>query len=448
MEINLWNFNKLFAWLKGKIIGGTIAYSSGIIINILTDVKSATDFLQICTTFTRPAIFLMWLLIGCTIIVVLLSLTLRYLTNKQSPSKEFRNIMANHTDKLLGKIGQNELSWGFNKNIHRSKDPIGWLPEAFYISSYQDNEEYQFPLQNEELPGYTREKFYQYSQSDKMQSCIRRGNDKERFSVLHIEPNYNSNDRKVEIKILKTSWVPLQFSWNYFRRLDENNQPILNKPNIEKITSSMAKVFLDNNQANDYMINSFCLHLILETKDGKAILAKISRNKSNDYPSSWAATLGEQLEKKDFYDSQTNSTYNDFVMRWVKRALLEEFDISDIPKYNQDSEFDEFVDKKSLRILSIDFESDIYNIAITCVIKLRVSFIGFVENKGIWADSEEATEFKACNLQEIRNILLNYPNNSKEYHPSTYLRLLMFHLYKSGTSELCKAISKDFRNKR
>ena len=172
MEINLWNFNKFFVWLKGKIIGGTIAYSSGIIINIITDVKSTTDFLQICTTFTRPAIFLMWLLIGCTIIVVLLSLTLRYLTNKQSPSTEFRNIMAIHTDKLLGKIGKNELSWGFNKNIHRSKDPIGWLPEAFYISSYQDNEEYQFPLQNEELPGYTREKFYQYSQSDKMQSCI------------------------------------------------------------------------------------------------------------------------------------------------------------------------------------------------------------------------------------------------------------------------------------
>ena len=447
MMLNLWNINKLFTWLEGKMIGGTIAYSSGIIINILSDVKSTTAFLHICTNFTRPAIFLMWLFIGCTIIVVLLSRALRYLTKKQSPSTEFREIMTNHTDRLLGIIGQNELSWGFNKNIHRSKDPAGWQPDVFYISSYQDNEEYQFPLLNEELPGYTREKFYQYSLSDKMQSCIRRGNNKERFSVLNIVPNYNSNDRKVEIKILKTRWVPLQFSWNYFRRLDENNQPIPDKTNIEQITNSMAKVFLDHNQANEYMINSFCLHLILETKDGKAILAKISRNKSNDYPSTWAATLGEQLEKSDFYDSQTNSTYNDFVMRWVKRALLEEFDITDMPKYGPDSEFDEFVDKKSLRVLSIDFEGDIYNIAITCVIKLRVSFNGFIDTKGIWADSEESTEFKACNLQEIRDILLNYPNNSKEYHPSTYLRLLMFHLYKSGTSELCKSISKDFRNK-
>ena len=133
---------------------------------------------------------------------------------------------------------------------------------------------------------------------------------------------------------------------------------------------------------------------------------------------------------------------------WPRALRLpEEFDITDMPKYGPDSEFDEFVDKKSLRVLSIDFEGDIYNIAITCIIKLRASFNGFIDNKGIWADSEESTELKACNLQEFRDILLNYPNNSKEYHPSTYLRLLMFHLYKSGTSELCKSISKDFRNK-
>ena len=92
-------------------------------------------------------------------------------------------------------------------------------------------------------------------------------------------------------------------------------------------------------------------------------------------------------------------------------------------------------------------EGDIYNIALTCVVKLKLTFKEFKENKGIWADSEEATELRACNLSEVREILLNYPNNCKDYHPSTYLRLLMFHLYKSGTSELCKSISKDFLNK-
>ena len=447
MKVNLWTINKFLLWLKSKIVGGTIAYSSGIIINIITDVTSTSEFLDICTSFSRPAIFLMWLFIGLMILVIILSMIVSYRTRKESPSSEFRKIMTLYTDKLLGEVGQNELSWGFNKNIHRSKDPAGWLPEAFFISSYQDNDEYQFPLQNDELSGYTREEYHHYSSSEKIQSCIRRGNNKERFSAQHIEPNYNNNDRKVEIKIIKTKWVPLQFSWNYFRRLDENNQLIPNKQNLNQIKNAMSKVFLDNKQDNDFMINSFCLHLILETKEGDVILARISRNKSNDYPSSWAATLGEQLEKVDFYDSTTNSTYNDFVLRWVKRALLEEFDISDKPKYGPDSEFDEFVDKKSLRVLSIDFEGDIYNVAITCVIKLRLTYNEFVANKGIWADSEESTEFRSCNLQNIRDILLNYPNNSKEYHPSTYLRLLMFHLYKSGTSDLCKSLSKDYRRK-
>lgn len=337
MKVNLWTINKFLLWLKSKIVGGTIAYSSGIIINIITDVKSTSEFLDICTSFSRPAIFLMWLFIGLMILVIILSMIVSNRTRKESPSSEFRKIMTLYTDKLLGEVGQNELSWGFNKNIHRSKDPAGWLPEAFFISSYQDNDEYQFPLQNDELSGYTREEYHHYSSSEKIQSCIRRGNNKERFSAQHIEPNYNNNDRKVEIKIIKTKWVPLLFSWNYFRRLDENNQLILNKQNLNQIKNAMSKVFLDNKQDNDFMINSFCLHLILETKEGNVILARISRNKSNDYPSSWAATLGEQLEKVDFYDSTTNSTYNDFVLRWVKRALLEEFDISDKPKYGPDS---------------------------------------------------------------------------------------------------------------
>lgn len=446
MAINLWNFRKGLIWLERKLFGGTIAYSSGIVINFITDANSFPDFLRTCITISKPAVLIMWILLAITILIALLSIIINYLNKKQNPSAVFNDIMVNHTDSLLNEIGQNELSWGFNKNIHRSKDPGGWLPEAFFISEYEDNVEYQFPITNNELSDYTRDKFYQFSSSKEMQSCIRKGNNKDRFSVSFIEPNYNNKNRKVELKIIRTKWVPLQFSWNYFRRIDGHNRLISNS-HLDEIRNKMGKAFLDNSQEGDFAINSFCLHLILETKDGEVILAKISRNKNNDYPATWAATLGEQLEKEDFYDCNSNTTKQNFVVRWVKRALLEEFDISDEPKYGEDSEYDEIVNEKSLRVLSIDMEGDIYNIAITCVIKLRLTFKEFKENKGIWADSEEATELKACNLSEIREILLNYPENIEDYHPSTYLRLLMFHLYKSGTSELCKRISKDYKKK-
>ena len=60
--------------------------------------------------------------------------------------------------------------------------------------------------------------------------------------------------------------------------------------------------------------------------------------------------------------------------------------------------------------------------------------------QGISMDSEENTELKAVDLGEIRKILLGYPGNCEEYHPSTYLRLLMFHIYREGISETCRAI--------
>lgn len=447
MTINLWNIRKSLIWLESKLLGGTLAYSSGIIINIITDVNSMPEFLQICLSVTKPAILIMWILIAASIIVVLLSLIVDYLNKRQSPSAEFNRIMIDHTDSLLNEIGQNELSWGFNKNIHRSKDPSGWLPEAFYISEYEDNVEYFFPSRNDELPGYTKESYERFFSSPEMQKCVKKKNNKERFAVSFIQPNFNRSEKRVEIRIIKTAWIPLQFSWNYFRRIDLRNQLIPNS-HLEEITKKMGKAFLDNAQGNDFAINSFCLHLILETKDGEAILAKISKNKDNDYPATWAATLGEQIEKIDFYDVNSNMPKVNFITNWVRRALLEEFDISDQPKNGKESEYDEIVNEKSLRVLSIDMEGDIYNIALTCVVKLKQSFKEFKENKGIWADSEESTELRACTLPEIREILLGYPNNSGDYHPSTYLRLLMFHLYKSGTNELCKLISHDYRRKK
>ena len=193
-----------------------------------------------------------------------------------------------------------------------------------------------------------------------------------------------------------------------------------------------------NHPEEVFLINSFCLHLILEDSAGNAVLSRISSNKSNDYSGTWAATIGEQLSLEDFYNEKDNSTYADFVTRWTERALEEEFDISKTDyTFAGENELEDYVDMDSLRVLSIDLEGDIYNIALTATVRLRKTADELKALKGICFDSEELTELKACALYEIQDILLGYPDNNKEYHPSTYLRLLMFYLHKKGIRQTC-----------
>ena len=446
MKISLWNIGRNLNKGKNKILGVTIAFASGVIINLITEAKTMFDFLNTCFAINRPAILIMWLMILFTAFVYVAAELIDSLNKKQKPSALFHKIMTSYTAPELRDYGRNELSWGYNKNIHRAKDPGGWLPEAFMISSYIDNSEYEFPVKDSNLPAYSRKYYREFLESDYARQCIAKGNNQERFAVVKIEPNFNRDTRKVAINIVKTHWLPLQFSWNYLRLLDSDNNPIENKPNKEAICQCIERAFMDADQPNQYIINSFCLHLIIESKDGNAVLAHISRNKQNDYPSTWAATIGEQIEKCDFYDKTTNTMKHNFVQEWVKRALYEEFRIDNHSGDDDISELEEYFDMQSLRILSVDFEGDIYNIALTAVLRLKMDLDQFNSNKSNWIDTEEVTEFKTCDLNEIRDILLHFPDNCHLYHPSTYLRLLMFHLYKTGTKELCHSFCEDYNN--
>lgn len=196
------------------------------------------------------------------------------------------------------------------------------------------------------------------------------------------------------------------------------------------------------------MVNSFCLHLILISRSGNAILSRISNVKSNDYPNTWAATIGEQIEREDFLDDMTGNVRNDFVVRWVKRALKEEFDINEEELTDRGTnELEEYVDMDSVRVLSVDLEGDIYNFALTCSVKLKITAEQLCDIKGVIIDGNELKkEFKECSIRGARKILLEYPNNYLEYHPSTYLRLLMYHLSYERVKNTCKCFVKDSKN--
>lgn len=438
---------KIYIFLKNylkKIIELWATFFSATVLsnlnnNLENTIKSVLDITNVANV-----VFFIWTIV--LIILVIVYFISKSSVTKKAPNVVFLKIMEDKTADVLKteRTGQMDFSWGYNKNIHRPKIPAGWEPSNFWISNYDHTKRFEFPKNDDNgMEGYNAKEYSVFYNSEEMINCRKNKNDMDRFAVYSIIPNFNDSDKKIRIEIQRTKWSELQFHWRYMRLLDERNSPIEKSEAVKKMYS---QVFL-NDPEQKFLINSFCLHLILEDSKGNAIISRISSNKSNDYSGTWAATIGEQLSLVDFYNFRDNSIYSDFIQRWTRRALEEELDISkEDETVLGENELETFVDMDSLRILSIDMEGDIYNIALTAVVKLKLSIDELREQKGIQIDSEELTELESCDLKKIRKILLGYPENVKLYHPSTYLRLLMFYLYKCGIKKTCIDISKDYNS--
>ncbi len=195
-----------------------------------------------------------------------------------------------------------------------------------------------------------------------------------------------------------------------------------------------ASGIIAGSKSNKYLPNSLCLHLIIETSDHKVVLSKISTGKRNDNPDTWAATLGEQLEADDFRNA--NNFYEDFVSGWVKRAFIEECGLSPEDYYA-------IVNEKSIRVLGVDFESDRYNFSLVCVVQVNYPFMDYYEKIKSTMDNNEAIELKGIDISEIPTYLVQYKNEKerKEYHPSTFLRLLLLYVHENGYSRAENKIS-------
>ena len=438
---------KITEKIKRRLISIWISYLAGISVDYISDANSFKEVLQTALDTSKLSVRILWIGLLILIIVWVFNSLFDSLSFSNKSEIKFRKIMDVHTCDILRESHTPGYSWGYNKNIVNPRNPTGWKPNSIFIDTLNSrlDSTYVFPDEKHSIiDGYSSEKFIKYSnENSKIKIIQNRGDDRDRYAVLHIEANMNRRDKKVEIRLQKTRWSQLQFSWDMIRRLDKNNQPIEPSENNSVITK-LYKSVLTHSQ-KEFLINSFCLHLIMISSNGKVILSKISKVKSNDYPSTWAATIGEQIEREDFIDVSTGETRSDFVSWGVKRALMEEFDINENEITERgENELDSYVDMNSLRVLSVDFEGDIYNIALTCAIKLKINAAQLQSAKGILIDgNENSTEFKECSPKEVREILLDYPKNSSEYHPSTYLRLLMYHLYTERTKATYDAFVHD-----
>lgn len=438
--LKIYKFSEKF---KRRLLSIWLSYLAGISVEYISN--SSSFFEVLCRMFDLSKISVLILWYGAAIVVLVWGFNIIFdkirVSNKIE--KQFTRIMKDHTFEVLNMAELTTYSWGYNKTMYVSHNHSGWKPEDIYIDLKNSilESDFSFNASNTNLQFYNDKSYDDYCNANEKIRIIRqRGDDKERYGVRHVEKSMKGN--KIEIRLQKTKWAQLQFSWDYIRRLDTHNESVTHPKENDEINRLFIKAL---NHDENLLINSFCLHLILVSNNGKVILSRISKIKSNDYPSTWAATLGEQIEREDFLNDSNGESYANFVTRWVKRALREEMGIDENSLTEKGiSELDEYVDMSSLRVLSVDFEGDIYNVALTCLLKLNIDVNQLKSLKEIKIDNNESTtDFMECTENEVRKILLEYPNNKNDYHPSTYLRLLMFHLYSFKQSATMSAIVKD-----
>ena len=425
---------KIYTWFRhyrAAVNSFLIAIFTSLILDSISgSTAKFYQFSEIIKDVFKLNTFSGFLLIASFVLLVLFNVTFQLATvwlNKQSLSREFYDFMKNHTSpQLIDSIGNGCISWGEGKTVEICNDIIfGWDPSNVLVDAYND-EQYIFYSEEERSRKFGDKSYYfnetdylDYKNSDTFQETIRKGNNLPRFMLTACSKNFDKHNRKLLLSLARTEWSKTSYVWDRFGKAVGYE---VNSNSLMKEYSSGIK---SGNQADPYLPNSFCMHLLIETLDNKVVLALISDSKRNDNPGTWAATLGEQLDLEDFTDG--NDYYDDFVIRWMQRAFQEEYKLNE-------AMYTDIVDESSLKCISVDFESDRYNFALFCTVQMRYTYEAFYKKLKVLLSTEEASKLKPISIDDIPSILMTYsdPDKRKEYHPSTYLRLLLYFIHKNG----------------
>lgn len=426
---------KLYIWYrKHRTTINSVLFTivSSVILNIITEIQENVFdhfwlIINQILNYKTVGGFVMWTSVFLLIVSNTLFILVSHRLNKRVFQNRFYSLMKRYTSEDISEsIGVGCISWGEGKTVLVCNEIMnGWKAENVIINSFDDSK-YCFYQPEEFTKKYGNKKYYfndhdyqEFIKSENFKKVVKLGNNLPRIMLKKAFTNFNKNDRKLLVDLALTEWSQTSYVWDGFGKHEGT------EIHGNELMKEYSKGIANNSEAEPYLPNSLCLHLIIETNDDKIVLSRISQAKINDNPGTWAATLGEQLEKSDITDG--NCLKDNFLDIWVKRAFTEEYKFDDI-------NYETIVDPDSIRILSVDFESDRYNFAFCTVVKLRYDFNSFeaiVLNK---LAADEAIEIKAINIDQIPDILLDYADEEKrkQYHPSTFLRLLMFFLYKNG----------------
>lgn len=316
--------------------------------------------------------------------------------SKETASVEIAvNDLLRHEDPCFDGIHNGSYGVGFDKCLI-SNGTHGWHPSQVFLE-YADREEFTFAsIGYPELDA----EYEAFCSTPEFRRILSRGNNRTRWMLSEIYQN-----DKLFLSLRKTIWSRTTFWWNQVRNNPEMRQ----------------KMALQTFHSQDvFFPNSFCLHLIMETADDLLVCTRVSMNKKNDYASTIAVTIGEQIEEYDFSSGDANN--NQFVYEWVRRALFEEFNFST-------TDYPQYVDEHSIRVLGINYEGDIYNFSLPVYVRLKLSFDNLLAYMaGCPSNNPEFTELIPMTKEEILHTLYRAGESevSRQYHPSSFLRMLQY----------------------
>ena len=417
-------YRKLYRY-KSTVFEYWAIYLISVVMNYLGEreiLNGDQTFWQEITDLGNAPVFILLILTILMAIFYLLLAVSGYFTRREEPVAAFTDLMKVHSSEVAHAKIPGGLVWGKNRTLWTAPNiVIGIEPKNVRIVEYDDTP-FEF-IDKEEKEAEER-----YEQSEIFQGMRALGNDLPRFMLTKYSSNFNKERPILSLQLKKTSWGQCQFVWHN-RFHGEKGE----KERQKQWTESLVKKHMNSGLKVANYPNSLCLHLIIETKNGNVLITEISQEKSNDYPTTKAVSIGEQLELGDFIDHK--DFQDDFVTEWTRRAVCEEFGLGEV-------QYLDVFDEKSLRVLALDFEMDIYNFTLVCVIRLRRTCEEFKKVVGSTIEQKEISDIQEMEIKDIPNVLMGYPKNANEYHPSSYLRLLLLYLHKNGYRRACKAFKK------
>ncbi len=397
------------------IVSFMVASLGTISIEYFFDIPKLIEVLFVSPTVV---IVLMWVLIVCGILLQLFDVVLLKYIQRHNNLSELKNIMIKNADTDCFDLQDYNTGyiWGQNRTIWVCNNILeGYKTQQIYLEDMNIDTYYQFPPALEKLNVLYRE----FCKTPKMQTIQMKQNNNDRLMLAGFTPNFSKRDKRLYVSFAKTIWSMNQFVWTNVFKTGE----------VDKL-QELKKIATNHTQG--FLANSFCLHLVIVSSDKKVIVNHISNNKSNDYPLTIAATIGEQIEISDIHKGINYDHL--FVDRWIQRAFYEEFGI-----INED--YERIVNKESARVLAITEEGDIYNFAMVATIHLNYSYDDFKDYiTTTIATDKEFVNIDSIELCQIPSVLANHfikCHQSKlftnaDFHPSTAMRLFLTYVHHYG----------------
>lgn len=400
--VNLWEafLERLYmlAANSSKLRHLAFGYLAAIFIEIISESRNMgwpeantilkTDF---CTLSLYSIVF--YLVIAFLLLSGVLQLSLKcYFNHKKIPDR-VKALFKKYEDKIFKEYELDGIGWGMGHTLMPApRIGVGWRTKDLVFEV--DPTLFCFRT----LGGEQMELDYQHYLKDEFPKKFTEDGDK---YMLTAKPVAYTDANILPIRLRRVKWSQLQFFWQHVYPGDKARY--------------IHSLFYEKTISHP---NSFCLHLVVVTSDEKILITCASSHKTNDYPSSWAVSIGEQINREDISNCKEDCGY-----KWVARALYEELALG----------ADSFL-LENIHYLSVNVEGDIANCAFVCMVRLNISSEDLLSI--LATENRSDNEFQQVDFISFDDIPSELINPSRTYHPSAPMRMIDVYIHRIGCARL------------